>query len=388
MQGDQRVVSETWNILEAILGIERSNADQTREFIPRLEASVINHDEVIAILDELIRDEGGGERRTRLGLAASMIETMLTNWPLYVAAVNQNNTIEEKKTIISRLHGHAIEARKSAVRSTLDEVARSANRFYDTIHPNEGIATSERQVRDIGHGSVILSTDFHGTRENPLLHYSESHLDTLGLCYFLALRKHEALKATGFKVLVLDDVLHSVDSDHRGRIARLIKDEFADHQIILTTHDIHFYDALYRELGTNGYTYGRINNWDLERGPVFGDPLTDFGRITIPEEREKLSEESLSAAGGRFFEWLLRETTEAIEVPIVARFKRGYEIGQLWPALAARLRRQKAYAAAHQDLIARLEQNSWVRNACGAHCPGSANPQRSARVCRDAGRSI
>src|SRR5262249_17795752 len=153
-------------------------------------------------------------------------------------------------------------------------------------------------------------------RENPLLHFSESHLDTLGLCYFLALRRHEALRAPGFKLLVLDDVLHSVDADHRGRIAMLIKDQFSDHQIIITTHDIHFYEGLRRELGSSGYAYRRINNWDLTRGPVFGDPLADFDRITVSEEREQLSPESLAAAGGRFFEWLLRETTESLEVSV------------------------------------------------------------------------
>jgi hypothetical protein len=366
--------------LEAALENEKPNTAQMREFVPRLAASVISHDEVIATLDRLILDEGGGDRRRRLNSAASMIEAMLTDWPRYEAAVNDANAIEGTKTTVSRLHGHAVEARKSALRSTLDDVAKSANEFYDTIHPDEGIATSSLQVRDVGQGSVILFTDFHGTRENPLLHYSESHLDTLGLCYFLALRKREALMAPCFKVVVLDDVMHSVDSDHRARIAGLIKDKFADHQVIITTHDVHFYDALRRELGTGGYTYGRINNWDLERGPIFGDPLTDFDRIMMPAERERLSEESLSSAGGRFVEWLLRETTEAIEVSIPARFKRGYEIGQLWPALAARLRRHKGYAAVHHSLIDGLEQNSWVRNACGAHYNPAPAPPTSKEV--------
>ncbi len=162
--------------MEAALEEERPNTLQMREFVPRLAATVANHDVVISTLDGLILNEGGGDRRPRLSSVASMIEALLTDWPRYEVAMKHANTIEGTKTIITRLYGHAVEARKSALRTTLNEVARSANKFYETIHPDEHIATSSLQVRDVGQGSVILSTNFHGTRENPLLHYSESHL--------------------------------------------------------------------------------------------------------------------------------------------------------------------------------------------------------------------
>ena len=207
-----------------------------------------------------------------------------------------------------------------------------ANDYYERIHPGEGIATSSLEVRQTGKGSLNLWTEFHGNRENPLLHYSESHLDTLGLSYFLALRKHEATISPNFKVLVLDDVLHSVDSEHRGRIATLIKDEFSDHQVIITTHDPYFYDVLRRTLGGGRYMFYRINNWDVERGPVLGDPLTDFDRIMLPEEREKLARETLASAAGRFFEFVLREVAEDLGIAVPARFKRPPTIADLWPA--------------------------------------------------------
>lgn len=353
--------------LEAEIEREQPKIARTREFLPRLNACVGSHEPVIGILDALIATEGGGERRMLLGRADGLVKAMMTDWPAYEAAVHAANRLEQSLAISNRLHDHAVEARKSAVGAMFDDVARTANEFYEKIHPGEGVATSRLQVRDVGNGSLTLSTNFHGNEENPLLHYSESHLDTLSLCYFFALRRHEADMRPLFKMLVLDDVMHSVDADHRARIAEVLKEEFSDHQIVITTHDIHFFDALRRELGANGYHYLRINNWDLERGPVLGDPLTDFDRIMVAEEREKLGQETLAAAGGRFFEWLLKETTEALDVAIPARFKRGHDLGNLWPPLAAKLRRQKGFVAAHDGLVEALEQNSWVRNNCGAH---------------------
>lgn len=353
--------------MEAALGREEFESAQFRDFQLRLNKVLASHAAATAQINAKISQEGGGERRSQLGSAAAMIESLTSNWPKYASAFAKANRVAVQENLISRLHDHAVESRKAAVQTTFNGVAEVANDYYDRMHPGEGIATSKLEVREVGQGSANLSTEFFGTREHPLLHYSESHLDTLGLAYFLALRKYEATLRPEFKVLVLDDVMHSVDAEHRARVARVIKEEFDDHQVIITTHDLPFYQALRRDLGNAKYTYTRINNWSVEHGPVLGDPLTDFDRITVAEEREKLDEESLSAASGRFFEWLLREVTEALGVAIPACFKRRPVIGDMWSPLAAKLRKQKGYAAEHAVLVDGLEQNAWVRNECGAH---------------------
>jgi energy-coupling factor transporter ATP-binding protein EcfA2 len=360
--------------LVVALEAETITSTQVREFLSRLKATITSHDGVIRRIDEMIQAEGGGERRAALDAAASMIESLLTNWPRYKTTMAHAGKLRDQKDVIARLHGHAVEARKGAVQATLEEVAETANRFYERIHPAENVATSRLVVRHVGQGSVNLSTQFDGRDEHPLLHYSESHLNTLGLCYFLALRKNEAKKMPAFKVLVLDDVMHSVDAAHRARIAELLKQEFGAHQIVITTHDLPFYEALRRTFGSGGYTYRRINNWDLERGPVLGDPLTDHDRITDPAVRETLSQETLAAAGGRFFEWLLREVTERLGVAVPAWFSREHDIGNLWPPLAAKLKRHHGFASTHQALVNGLEQNGWVRNTCGAHYNAPASP--------------
>lgn len=63
-------------------------------------------------------------------------------------------------------------------------------------------------------------------------HDSELHLDTLGLCVYLALAKQ-----SGNALVVLDDVLMSVDDPHLDRAVDLISEE-ASHfgHVIITTH--------------------------------------------------------------------------------------------------------------------------------------------------------
>ncbi len=325
------------------------------------------HEKLIEQLDALIAAEGGGERLAHLQDAKLAIDALASDWPEHGKKRAELDAIRSQCTIVDRLLDHAVEARKEAIQATLDTVSDTANRLYESIHPEESIATSRLSVRQVGQGSVNLSTAFDGREEPPLLHLSESHLDTLGLCYFLALRRHEAEDRPVFKVLVLDDVLHSVDASHRGRVARLLREEFSDHQLVITTHDQHFYDVLRKTLGSAGFRYQFITDWDIERGPTLADPSTDLDRIVDETKRKASRPDDLSAIGGRFFEWLLKELAESLEIAVPARFQKNHDIGSLWPPTAAKLRKYKSFASANPRLVDDLEGTSWVRNVCGAH---------------------
>lgn len=331
-----------------------------------MEASDGDPNAIIATLDEAIRMVGGGERRAKLVEAASYLSAIQGDVAAYVETLNKRLVLAEQSVAAEKLLGHAEAARKAAVQNIADSVAGIANSLYEEIHPGEGIATSKLTVREAASGSIILRSSFHGQEAQPLLYYSESHLDTLGLCYFLAIRKLEVATAPHFKLLLVDDVLHSVDAEHRGRLAKLLKDHFADHQMILVTHDKHFYDRLRAVLGGD-YKYLAITNWDIDAGPRLSDPSTDLDRVTDPAARQGKSAEELAAAGGRFFEWMLKGLTERLQVAIQARFRREHDIGSMWPPLASKLTKHKAFTTAHPHLVNDLNENTWVRNKIGAH---------------------
>ena len=95
---------------------------------------------------------------------------------------------------------------------------------------------------------------------------SEGHLDTLGLCIFLAFNK----QFNDLNLIVLDDVLTTVDEVHKERIARLLLEEFEDYQFILTAHDKIWVDdleSLCMEYNRENVIY-EIEDWSLEEGPV------------------------------------------------------------------------------------------------------------------------
>jgi energy-coupling factor transporter ATP-binding protein EcfA2 len=325
----------------------------------------------IAAIDQAIVAIGGGDRRARLNDAASYVSSLQSTVPTYVNAERETSTISKQRLLAEKLRAHAETARKNAVQKIADRVANLANTFYDFVHPGEGIATAKLTVRQSTAASMLLSATFHGQEAPPLKYYSEGHLDTLGLCFFLAIRKLEVAASPTFKLLLIDDVLHSVDAEHRTRLAALLKNQFADHQIVLVTHDKNFYDRLKAVLGS-GYNYVALSSWDVDLGPRLSDPSTDLDRVTDAKLRASKSHDEIAASAGRFFEWLLKGLTERLQVAIPARFTHDHDIGSMWPNLAAKLGKHKVFGAAHLSVVKQLNENGWVRNKVGAHDSGEA----------------
>jgi recombinational DNA repair ATPase RecF len=100
--------------------------------------------------------------------------------------------------------------------------------------------------------------------------HSEGHQDSMGICLFLALSELFASKALG--IVALDDVMMSVDGEHRRAASRLLKEEFPNTQFVITTHD----RSWARQLRTDGVVKPKhsvhFSGWNLQTGPhVDGD---------------------------------------------------------------------------------------------------------------------
>jgi hypothetical protein len=120
--------------------------------------------------------------------------------------------------------------RKVEVQTIYNSIKEQINSFYCRLHPRdikcELVGGINLCVKDTGGGSALLQAGFHNKiAEDPRGYYSESHLDTLGLCIFLALYKKEADKNNSVRLLILDDVLTSVDAPHRKQ-RRVAKENF------------------------------------------------------------------------------------------------------------------------------------------------------------------
>lgn len=154
--------------------------------------------------------------------------------------------------------------RKRYVSELMDSIAVSVAALYARIHPNEPLGRPTFRVKAHTTGSLELRADFGDRSETPPgAYYSEAHLDTLGLCVYLALARHSG---AGNALVVMDDVLTSVDDAHLDRIIDLLADEAPNFgHLIITTHSRAWCDRMRTAKGMQ-VDLIELDGWDLKHG--------------------------------------------------------------------------------------------------------------------------
>lgn len=166
------------------------------------------------------------------------IQTALKNYDTARTTAASTTKVLRK---LSEMHEELRELRISFVQKILDEVSLEVDNLYQKIHPNESIGAVRFALNEAKRASLDQFGEFAGHQKiEPQAYYSDSHLDTLGFCFWLALAKRTNPKN---KIIVLDDVFASVDLKHLGRIIDLIDSEceqFA--QVFVLTHNRNWFD--------------------------------------------------------------------------------------------------------------------------------------------------
>lgn len=146
-------------------------------------------------------------------------------------------------------------------------VEHNFSRYYQFVNADDEAAFRAELVPSSG--SLDLKVDFYQLGMfPPVAYHSEGHQDGMGVCLYLALVKQ--LLGPNFKYAVLDDVVMSVDSNHRRRFAELLNTEFDGVQFIITTHD----EVWARQMRAAGLvttaSMARFYGWTVDAGPTYG----------------------------------------------------------------------------------------------------------------------
>ena len=140
--------------------------------------------------------------------------------------------------------------RSSAVIGDISEDIRA---MWTILHPDEAIEDIHLYVPDDADKAIDISLKFHGKELNsPRLTLSEGYRNSLGLCIFLAMAKRESKSD---RPIFLDDVVVSMDRNHRGMIVELLTKEFGARQVIILTHDRDWYTELRQLLDNQTWTF-------------------------------------------------------------------------------------------------------------------------------------
>jgi recombinational DNA repair ATPase RecF len=177
-------------------------------------------------------------------------------WTGITDATKKLIDLDRIRTGLQQAFNVAHEKRVNFTQGILDGIRKEANRLFQLIHPGENIGLEQLKMEEARKGSVNQTGVFHGHADiPPQAVFSESHLDTLGFCVWLALAKRESPDQT---VLLIDDIFSSVDSVHLSRVIDLLSAEAPNFlQVIVATHYRLWWDRSQIAQGTQRIHLGR-----------------------------------------------------------------------------------------------------------------------------------
>lgn len=255
--------------------------------------------------------------------------------------------------------------RKAHVQNLLEQLNQDICTFYDQMHSGEGIANLKLEVKENRNKSVELLAEFHGKQDiQPKSYYSEAHLDSLGLAMFLAVAK-----AQQKEILVLDDILTSLDLKHLHNILELLKQLLQNgtfKQIILTTH----YERLWSDCkfrGNGYYDVIKLSPWELNIGIRPSNNFsTLFEDLKVAISNPQIDKAELARKAGLQLDAVLNLLCETYNLPLPYG-KSLYTLGDYFSAINKIKKQLKVLMPDGkeqplEEIISKCDTRDWIRN--------------------------
>jgi hypothetical protein len=230
------------------------------------------------------------------------------------------------------------EERRIFTDKMLTNIASEVGRIYELVHPGEGLNKISLELDPNKRASLEIGASFCGeTGTPPQAYFSESHLDTLGLCVFLALA---ALDGPGETILVLDDVLASVDEPHVERLIEMLYAEAIKFRhCVITTHYRPWKQKLRWGWLKNGQCqFIELSKWTSKNGMTLIRSIPDIERLRTLLEESPPDPQLVCAKAGVVLEAALDFITQLYECSVPRRAGGLYTLGDLLPSINKKLR--------------------------------------------------
>lgn len=229
----------------------------------------------------------------------------------HIILTNQQITFEA-------LYADFIKRQENALNAFLKQFSKNINDYYTVMNPDEKVEDikleSIKDKNDDLVGITISHKFYDETKTPPTALLSESHINCLGLSFFLA-----SVKAFNKQneFVVLDDVISSFDRPHRYRFAQLLANQFSDYQVILLTHEREFFELVSSEVKSKGWLLYNFK-WSKDKGTGIEKGLSDIKERI----RKKFDEKNTDGLGNDirvYTEKVMKRVALEIEAKVAYR---------------------------------------------------------------------
>ncbi|NNN05572.1 MAG: AAA family ATPase [Elusimicrobia bacterium] len=315
------------------------------------------------------RQESAAREASQLGLIKRALASVDENTKKAEGLESRSKRGEAIRLIVEKL-------RKDFVDGILSDISDDVGDLCEKIHPGEGIKI-RLYLNPKTRGSLESDGEFEGVKGvPPQAYYSESHLDTLGVCIFLALTKKFGGKDL---IVVLDDVVTSVDAPHMGRFLDMLLDQ-AEHfgEIIVATHYRPWLERVRHARGPSAQVQiVHLSHWTLAHGIRPGVAKLAIQDLRDSMKTAPLDRQAVASKAGVFLESLLDQLALIYECRVPRRPEPEYTLGELLDCFNKKLRAalkcevlvagKVAKEIALKPILDGISGTEWIRNQVGCH---------------------
>lgn len=229
------------------------------------------------------------------------------------------------------------EQRRKFTDDVLSAISDEIGCLYEAVHPGEGLSKISLELDPKKRASLEIGASFYGQDTSPQAYFSDSHLDTLGLCVFLALSTLDQPENT---ILILDDVLASVDEPHVERLIEMLYAEAMKFShCVITTHYRPWKQKLRWGWLQNGQChFVELTKWTASDGLALVRSVPDIEKLRQLLAESPPDPQLVCAKAGVILEAALDFLTLHYECAVPRRTGGLYTLGDLLPAINKKLR--------------------------------------------------
>lgn len=313
---------------------------------------------------------------------SQFVNTLRQALKTYKENVRDQKELDQLLPRLERALELVVDERRKFTDGILQTIAVKVGELYEAVHPGEGLNKIRLELDPNRRASLDIGASFGGhSGTPPQAYFSQSHLDTLGLCIFLALASLDRPAET---TLVLDDVLASVDEPHVERLIEILHSEaFKFRHCVITTHYRPWKEKLRWGWLQNGQChFVELTKWTTAEGLKLIQSLPDVERLRKLLAEMPPDPQLVCSKAGVILEAALDFLTLLYECRVPRRLDGQHTLGDLLPSLNKKLMeslrvevisgRDAAGAPVYKNvdlapILKELTRIAQARNVFGAH---------------------
>lgn len=277
----------------------------------------------------------------------------------------QKVILENQQKSFQLIYDEFEKQQKQGLDNFINSFSVKINEYYQFMNPDEPFQDIEiiTKGEDDELDGLTIKYKYNDKWEiNPLKHFSESHLNCLGLSFFLA-------SVDAFNIendfIILDDVISSFDSNHRRRFADLLFDKFSKHQIILLTHEKEWFTNI---ISPKAKKYGWLVNeikWTDSKGTHLKEKPSDLKESILYQLAEG-NTDNIGNPMRKYLEHLLKDIAFSLDAKLSFRYNDSNEHRmpyELLMAIRSEIKKSSSELKLQYPLLDRIESSALFGNA-------------------------